>query len=301
MFTGILLGLLAGTLQYGALSFSSRFLRESGRGMFWLLAPAFAVASAPAAVLFALFTGADAPPVREYAGSALLSVFFLLAGNAAALCMLKTVDASRISPLLAVKVPLLALFSFFVLRETYTPWQWAGVALVLPAAWLLCKAGKSIPAVALAWVVAGSALYGAADYCILLVLDAFKPCGGVLRPSMLAFCAVFIAGGMVGGVAMLCGLAPAREHYARSIVPYTAFWFFSLMALFASFALLGIVNGNIVQSVRGLTAIGLGWCVARAGFTKLEEHATPAVVLRRVVAGVLTVLAVLLFNLFKQQ
>jgi len=297
MISGILFGLLAGALQYGAMSFSSRFLRESGRGMFWLLAPAFGLLSLPAMVLFSFFIGPDTPPLREYAGKAMLCVLFLLLGNAAALRMLKTVDASRVSPLLAVKVPLLALFYFFVRGDSYTLWQWAGVVLVLPAAWLLCKAGKSIPAAALAWVVAGSALYGAADYCIQLLLDVFSPCGNVVRVSMLAFCAVFMAGGVFGGVAVLCGLAPARAHYARSILPYSGFWFFSLMTLFVSFAQLGIVNGNIVQSVRGLTAIGLGWCVARAGFTKLEEHATPALVLRCVVAGVLITLAVLLFNL----
>jgi hypothetical protein len=69
------------------------------------------------------------------------------------------------------------------------------------------------------------------------------------------------------------------------------------MCLFACFGLIGVVHGNIVQSTRGLISIGIGYLLARAGHAHIEERVSRATMLRRVVAGVLMLLAVALFTL----
>jgi hypothetical protein len=284
-------------VQYASLVFSGRFARESGRNIFALLAPGFAVMSLPALALLPFFAGPGMPPLRDCAGLALLCSLFCIAGNAAVLCMLKTVEASRVSPLLAAKVPVLAVFYCVACGHRYTGPQWLGVALVAPAAWLLCKAGRAIPAKALCWLAASIAFFGASDHCIGLLLTAFEQCGPKWRASMLAFLAMHAAGGVFGVAGMAFGLRPERRHFMRSILPYSFFWFSYLSLLLPCFALLGIVGGNIVQSARGLVAVALGWCVARIGFGNLEERVTSAVFFRRVAACVLILVAALLFNL----
>ena len=294
---GILFGLLSATLQYGAFVFSSKFVRESGRGTLSLLAPAFLAISIPSLVALPFLAGPELPPLRVWVVPALLCSFFAIMGNGAVFIMLKSVDSSRVVPLLAVKVPMLALFCLIANGERYAPRQWLGVALVVPAAWLLCKAGKKIPVKTLAWLFLGSALFGASDYCIRILLNIFHDCGSLLRVSFLAFCAAYGLGGIFGALGMVCGFTPGRGQLTKNVLPFSFFWLVSIAVLFASFAVIGIVNGTIVQSSRGLIAVVLGWLVARAGFERIEEKVPRMIFIKRVVSAVLIILAMVLFNL----
>ena len=88
-----------------------------------------------------------------------------------------------------------------------------------------------------------------------------------------------------------------RAGWLRWAAPYAAVWFVAMAALYACFALCGIVLGNIVQNTRGLLSIALGWLVARAGRTDLEERVSRAVLARRVAAAALLLAAVALYAL----
>ena len=74
-------------------------------------------------------------------------------------------------------------------------------------------------------------------------------------------------------------------------VPLTAMLF-----LYACFARIGTVNGNIVQSTRGIIAILIGALLAALGFTELEEKVGVQVWIRRMIAGVMMFLAIVAFN-----
>lgn len=267
--------------------------------MISLLAPAFAVMSLASFAALPFLIGPDMPPLRAYAAPAMLCILFCLLGHAGLFFMLKSVDASRASPLLAIKVPMLALFYFAVCGESYTAWQWLGVALVAPAAWLLCKAGRAIPAKAMLWLLFGCAAYGGSDYCIQIALGIFKDCGSTLRSSMLAFFVVYAAGGVYGAAGLLCGLVPTRREFTRCVLPFSFFWLLAIAVLFVCFAMIGVVGGNIVQSTRGLISVFIGWLLARNGFEHLEEKVPRSVFMKRVVSAVLVILAVLLFNIGK--
>jgi len=82
----------------------------------------------------------------------------------------------------------------------------------------------------------------------------------------------------------------------KKVSPFAFFWLLAILFLFTCFADLGTVNGNIIQSTRGLLAIGLGAMLAKAGYTELEERVDAAVMARRVLAGVLMVLAIVCYN-----
>ncbi|MCL1909446.1 MAG: DMT family transporter [Kiritimatiellaeota bacterium] len=294
---GIAIGLFAAALQSGSYVFSGKFVRETGRGMLSLLLPAFTLMAVFSLAALPFFAVTDMPPLRSYAGAAMMCMFCCLVGQAGMFFMYKTVDASRVSPLLAVKVPMLALFYCVVFGEKYTPVQWLGVTLVVPAAWLLCKAGRAIPARALLWLVFGCVFFAASDHCIKLVLAEFKECGSTLRSSLLGFFAVYAAGGIYGVAGMVGGIRPTRREFTRHILPFSLFWYFGIAVLFVCFAMIGIVHGNIVQSTRGLISVALGWFIARAGFERLEEKVPPRIFAKRVFSAVLIIVAVLLFKI----
>ena len=74
-------------------------------------------------------------------------------------------------------------------------------------------------------------------------------------------------------------------------------WLIGVFLMIASFGLLGVVFGNILQSARGLFSIILGVFVAYAGFEALEPKITKKILIQRMLAAVLMAGAVTLFLL----
>ena len=126
--------------------------------------------------------------------------------------------------------------------------------------------------------------------------DAVAPvCPGLFGRSVFALAVIYA----VSGAAALA-LMPAVPRFSgrdwlRHALPYAAVWFGAMVVLFACFASCGLVLGNIVQSLRGLVSVVLGWLVARSGRTDLEEKVPAGTVARRVLAALLVVAAVALY------
>jgi len=73
-------------------------------------------------------------------------------------------------------------------------------------------------------------------------------------------------------------------------------WMIGIVFLFACFEQIGTVNGNIVQSTRGIWAVILGAILARRGQTYLEEKTPWNIFFRRLFAALLLMLAIFLYN-----
>ncbi|MBN1670360.1 MAG: hypothetical protein JXR37_04975 [Kiritimatiellae bacterium] len=70
-----------------------------------------------------------------------------------------------------------------------------------------------------------------------------------------------------------------------------------MVLLFATFGTIGVVYGNIVQSMRGLISVVLGAAVAALGWRAVEQRVGREVVLRRLAAAALMCGAIALFKL----
>ena len=296
---GLAAGFAAAALQSCSYLVSARYVRESRRQAWTLLPPAFALMGLGAiALLPATWPagGAAAVPWRPALAAAGLSTLFCLAANAAMFRLLRLVDSSRASPLLAAKVPMLAAFYSFGLGRPCTAAQWCGVALVVAAAALLAGAGRRISRSGWGWLLATCAGYCVADWYIVRTFEAVAPAfPGFAGRSLFSLALIYL----VTGAASLALLPfvprfPAAE-WRRHALPYAALWFLAMVALYGCFAACGLVLGNIVQSTRGLVSVGLGWLVARTGRTDLEERVGAGVVARRVLAALLLVAAVALY------
>ena len=103
------------------------------------------------------------------------------------------------------------------------------------------------------------------------------------------FDVVFQHGVVFGGVTF----TPGDWLYA---LPFAAAWLLSMVFLYACFALIGPVFGNILQSTRGILSIVLGAGLARLGVEHLEERVPRAVLLQRIGAALLMCIAVWLFQ-----
>ena len=297
---GIAVGFLAAFLQSCSYLVSARYVRLSGRPAWTLLPPSYLLmAPAAAAVVAAtLPLSQGAIPWRAALGPASWSVVFCLGANAAMFQMLRSVDASLASPLLGLKVPMLAAFYTFALARPFTAAQWVAVGLVLAATAALALSGRRLGRAGWGWLLATCAGFSLADWLIGETFAAVEPAFPSFGPrAIFSLGFIYLVSGAAAALALpFCPRLP-RAGWRRWAAPYAAVWFAAMAALYACFATCGIVLGNIVQNTRGLLSIALGWLVARAGRTDLEERVSRAVLARRVAAAALLLAAVALYAL----
>lgn len=297
---GIAVGFLAAFLQSCSYLVSARYVRLSGRPAWTLLPPSYLLMAPAAAAIVAatLPLAQGAVPWRAALGPASWSVVFCLGANAAMFQMLRSVDASLASPLLGLKVPMLAAFYTFALARPCTAAQWVAVGLVLAATAALALSGRRLGRAGWGWLLATCAGFSLADWLIGETFAAVEPAFPSFGPrAIFSLGFIYLVSGAAAALALpFCPRLP-RAGWLRWAAPYAAVWFAAMAALYACFATCGIVLGNIVQNTRGLLSIALGWLVARAGRTDLEERVTPAVLARRVAAAALLLAAVALYAL----
>ncbi|MBR1609045.1 MAG: hypothetical protein IJ678_05465 [Kiritimatiellae bacterium] len=297
-FAGIALGLGAAVLQALSYVVSAAYVRGSGAPA-WTLVPRAFAAMFPAGVLLCAATlpFASAPvPWLAAAWPALGSTAFCLAANFATYMMLRRVDASKTSPLLGLKVPMLAAFYAFVLGRPCTPLQWVAVGLVVVAAFAMAGTGRRLGASGWAWLLAVCACFSLADWFIALVLDAVAPAfPAVAARSLFALGFIYVVTGLAAAAALRFVPPCAPGSFRRWVAPYAAVWFAAMVLLYACFATCGVVLGNIVQNLRGLVSVFFGWLLARSGRVDLEESLPPAVLAGRVLAAAAMFAAIALF------
>ncbi len=297
MLPGVLLGLSAALLQSLSYIASGAFVRTYRHGSLALLTRGY--------VLMGLFStlalpwvwpAESAPAFHEYVRPMVLCTAFCLLGQGGLFLTLKTTEASRVAPLLSLKILLLALLSLALGIERYTGTQWAGIALSLGAAFLLSRSGAPLPLAGAFWLLFTCAAYATSDYFIRAQFPIFAPHASFVRASITITLLSYVTGGLFGIAALpFAGRFPWKvwTHYA---LPFSLAWLGAMLCLFACFGLIGLVYGNIVQSTRGLMSIGIGYLLARAGFVHLEAKVSRGTMARRVAAALLMLLAVVLFS-----
>ena len=192
-----------------------------------------------------------------------------MAAQAALLTALRSVDASRIAPLLGLKIAALAVLA--TLRgETLGVYQWSAVGLAVAGGAVLGHAGGPLPRRALTQVLAACGLYAVCDELILRTIRGVEAAAGLdamatpWRGPVFTVAAVYVALALPAA-ALLPWRGSRRWVDWRDAVPYAVLWLAAMATLYGTFARVGTVLGGILQSSRGLIAIGLGVALSAAG------------------------------------
>lgn len=226
------------------------------------------------------------PPI---AGSA---TFYLL-GQACVFLALSRVDASRVSPLLGLKVVMLAVIATAFMGHSLDWQQWAGVCLSAAAALALRSSGGVLPALPTALILLACLAYSISDICIVASIDALSAGGSVgrLRAGVIGMAVTYTACGcLMLGLTRLHGRRERADWVAAA--QYAAAWLTSMIGLYACFGLLGAVFGNVMQSTRGIQSVVIGAVLARLGWHDLEQRLDRGTLLRRAAAAVLMTAAI---------
>ena len=244
---------------------------------------------------------ATSPPVQLFAGPLAASVGFYLLGQTSLFAALKRVEASRMAPLLGLKIVMLAVIVSFVLGHVLDTRQWLAVALSVAAAVMLQVGRGAVPIGAFGFVLSCCLSFAISDIFIIRLIDGLQ--AGAMTSS------VAISRLHAGGLAMaltygLCGLlfvplVVALRPYTRTdwvaAAQYASAWLLSMVGLYCCFGLVGVVFGNILQSTRGVMSVALGAALAHFGWHELEQRVDRVTLLRRLAAALLMTAAIALY------
>jgi drug/metabolite transporter (DMT)-like permease len=317
MWLGLALGGMASLFLALSYTFSGMSVRRcKDVGTFGLLCRAHVVMGVLSLIgLPFVWTRTLATHFGDYSLIMLLAIVFYLAGQFCLFMAQRTVDASRVVPLLGMKLLVLAVLNILIMPhlmgtkpESYGIFQWLGIFLTVGAAFILNKAGQRIPWQSLCWVGMTCLGYASSDTCITMLVRRLQAVGeatadpalaGLAKPSVAAAFITYVICGVAGVVLLPLVKKPEGAHRKTVwgwISPFAFCWLTAMLFLYACFARIGTVNGNIVQSTRGIIAILIGAVLAKLGFTELEEKVGVSVLVRRLIAGVMMFLAIVAFN-----
>ena len=291
---GILLGLAAATCQSITYLQSRHFVGHAAGGRRRLLLLGHAIQGVISFAVLPWLWPKEMPALRQYLFPLLMSAGGFLVGQTFLFSTLRSVEASRVAPFLSIKIALLATLAWLVMGRTLTGWQWAAVGLAVAGAWLLNWTGGHFPARVLITILLTCAGYAVSDLYIRALIESLAPVPP-LRAALVGVALSYI----VCGVAVLpvgFGIGKITWSDVWRATPYAATWLVSMVFLYACFALINVVLGNIVQSTRGLISILLAPIMARSDdWGHLETAQSPHAILRRAVVAVLMTGAVALY------
>jgi EamA-like transporter family len=294
MIAGILSGLAAAFFQSCSYLFSKRYVARFHQTTIGLLLCGHVVMGAFSLILLPFLWPHSMPAFSNFAFPLAGCVVFYLLGQALLFLTLKDADASRVSPLLGMKILMLAALTIIFTNQHFHALQWLAILIGVAAAYCLGMLGREMTARNWMWIVLTCLCYSLSDLNIKVIIGRF-PDLGLFHASLFCACLCYF----FCGAASCCALPFfPRQSFSKwkASFPFGLFWFVGILFLFACFGSIGVVFGNIVQSTRGVMSIVMGSYVAARGYEHIEEKVRPAVILMRLLAGALMIVAIILFS-----
>jgi len=297
---GLCAGLITALLSSLSYLVSRHHSLSVGGSRLRLLGLSHALMAGVSLPLALLLSPEHLPPLKSYYLPLLASAGFYLLGQCALALLLRRSDASRIAPLLGLKIVMLAGITSFLLGEPLDFWQWAAVGLGTVAALALQTGAGGIAGGELPLVLLTCLTFSLSDLAILALIKAlvvpvegFPPLGRI-HAGGLAMTITYAACGAVALPLVGCYRPRHRGDWIAA-GQYAAAWLGSMAALYICFGQIGVVFGNILQSTRGFMSVVLGAVLAHLGWHELEQRVDRATLLKRMAAAALMTAAIALY------
>ena len=181
MISGILLGLTAATGQSLSYVFSRAFLNKYNHSSLHLLVLAHIIMGLFSLALLPFFLTDMIFDIRHYVFPLLGSTIFNLLGQTCLFKAFKRAEASRVSPLLGLKIFILALIGLLFRGQIFSSFQWMAVFLSIVSAFLLSQLGGKIHLGSLLWILLACFNYCFSDLSIKMLMNRFLSLGFIPR------------------------------------------------------------------------------------------------------------------------
>ena len=294
MFSGVMFGLGAASSQAASYIFSRRFSREFPGCTLHQLACSHVWMGGVSILLVPWLWPDTVPAARSLAAPLIGTAGFYLVGQAGLFLALRHTQASRVSPLLGLKVFILALISAGFLHESFTVWQWSAIGLSGVSTFMLNRSGGRLPAVAFGWAFGACLGYALSDLHIRRFVGQFEDLS-LVHAAAFCVCLTYAACGVLAVlIVLLLRRRTTRRMWSLS-VPFAVTWILAMLCLFACFGAIGVVFGNVILSARGLISILLGSALVRCGVRDLEVRVERGAFWRRLLAAAVMSIAIAVF------
>ena len=195
-----------GIPSVGGLSVFPRILRAFPRSAITLLTLSHIVMGAFSLPLLGLIWPARWPSFSSYAFPLFGGTLFYLLAQAALFLALRTATASRTSPLLGLKIFILAIISVLAFDDHLVACQWLAIVMSMVAAAMLNWSGGSMPWRSIVWVLLACVGYSLSDLNVKALVGQFDYLG-LTYASTVSVCLCYLLCSAAGhrGVAVLSG------------------------------------------------------------------------------------------------
>jgi drug/metabolite transporter (DMT)-like permease len=239
------------------------------------------------------------PPLGSYWLELLLVSGFYVFGQMSFFLAIYKTEASRLAPLLGLKIVFIAIFSILFLGIDLNAGQWTAVILCLVGALMSNWSGKSIPLASALWLLGAVAGYSLSDISIKGLIDKLTTentttVQAVFLAASTSYCFLGIV-----SVPIIIFSRSMKIKLLKPALPFSCIWFASMLFLFSCFGQIGPLFGNIVQSGRGIIAVVIGALIAKFGWSEHEEKLSHSLLFRRIAAAMMITGAIILFALSK--
>ena len=300
MILGISCGLIAAISQCISYIFSKKYIHKDGNAFQLLIASHLIMGSFATICLGILLLENDLPPFKDYWLELLkVDAFYMLAQMSFFMAISKT-EASRVAPLLGLKIIFIALFGICFLNISLTYWQWAAVIFCFCGAVASNWSGKSIPLSSALYLLMAIVGYSLSDISIKQLINCIKvqTGEGTLTILIAASVSYFYLG--IFSLLVILFTPSVKIKHLKPAIAFSCWWFAAMLFLFACFGLIGPLFGNIVQSARGIIAVLLGAAIAKFAWSEHEEKLARPVLIRRIAAALLITCSIVIFALAKK-
>lgn len=204
-------------------------------------------------------------------------------------CALRSSDASIVSPLLALKIPVLCLITFIFFDLSLELIQYVAIALIIVIACIFSGISGTIRLKSLIFVVLATSCYVLSDIGITSYAKAM-PVDSKIEQVLIVTCLNYIAAGLI--FVPFCPILHLGVKEIWNTRNAAITWIVSATFCVIGFNLSGLVSGTIIQSLRGVVGVVISFVFYR--------HETVGSLSRKtfylkVVLSIAMVLAVALF------
>ena len=296
MFFGVVIGLVSAMMQSSAYIFSRRFVNDFRSPVKLVIYSQLLMGIMGTAVFAATFPFTAFPRGAELWKFSAAMAVFVAAYHVAFYCFFKAlneIEASRLSSLLGLKVVSIALITYLFLHAELNLRHLLAVLLTAVSAVGMNFSGIHISRKGAFYLVLALLGFSTTDITGAIFVKAMPGDAMTLK----AICATSLSYVFLGIIAAAVFLKLKFERDAcRGALPYSVLWFAAMLLLFASFGIVGVVFGSIIQSSRGVFSVFLGVLLARMGYSDVEPDVPVPVWVRRAVMATIMVAAIGLYS-----
>lgn len=233
------------------------------------------------------------PPLGEYLPNVAGGILFFMFGQGCLFVVLQKTEASRIAPLLGLKIIFVGVMGYLFFETRISGFQWLGIVITVSGGWVINSSGNKPHMSTVPLVLLTCLGYCLSDLNLNVLVHSF-PGSPKIEATLFSLFATYLFGGIVT-LPFLPFIKGVTKQMWREAIPHSLLWVSAMTGLYLSFAYIGIIFTVVLQSTRGLLAIIVGYFIGKHGSNDLEEQIPRTILLQRIGGAVAMLIGIGIF------